>query len=57
MEVLPITFEVARNLASWRAEVQGKATTNRVEAQGLKWQPDGKFSKHIPCNWSGPQPS
>jgi len=96
MEVVPIDFEVAGDLAFWRAEVSGKvvaraealtgpmtlpgkrvqmlnapgsevgpgqtatwgkATTHRVEALGLKWEADGKSSKHIPFDWSGPQPS
>jgi hypothetical protein len=96
MEVVPIDFEVAGDLAFWRAEVPGKvvaraealtgpmtppgqrvqllnapgsevgpgqvatwgkATTHRVEAMGLQWQADGKSSKHIPFDWSGPQPS
>jgi hypothetical protein len=93
MEVVPIAFEVANDLAFWRAEVPGKvvaraealtgpttppgqrvqtlnppgsevgpgqvatwgkATTHRVEALGLKWEADGKSSKHIPFDWSGP---
>jgi hypothetical protein len=96
MEVVPIEFEVASDLAFWRAEVPGKvvaraealsgpttppgqrvqtlnppgsevgpgqvatwgqATTHRVEALGLKWEADGKSSKHIPFDWSGPQSS
>jgi len=96
MEVVPIDFEVASDLAFWRAEVPGKvaaraealtgpmtppgqrvqmlnapgsevgpgqvatwgkATTHKVEALGLKWEVDGKSSKHIPFDWSGPQPS
>jgi len=96
MEVVPIEFEVASDLAFWRAEVPGKvvaraealtgpmtppgqrvqmlnapgsevgpgqvatwgkATTHRVEALGVKWEWDGKSSKHIPFDWSGPQPS
>lgn len=39
-------------VATW-----GKATTHKVEALGLKWEADGKSSKHIPFDWSGPQPS
>jgi hypothetical protein len=39
-------------VATW-----GKATTHKVEALGLKWEVDGKSSKHIPFYWSGPQPS
>jgi len=96
MEVVPIDFEVAGDLAFWRAEVPGKvvaradalsgpttppghrvqlinapgsevgpgqiatwgqATTHRVEAFGLEWEADGKSSKHIPFDWSGPQSS
>jgi hypothetical protein len=96
MEVVPIDFEVAGDLAFWRAEVPGKvaaraealtgpmtppgqrvqllnapgsevgpgqvatwgkATTHRVEALGLRWEADGKSSKHIPFDWSGPQSS
>lgn len=94
MEVVPIEFEVAGDLASWRAEVPGKVvaraealtgpmtppgkrvqtlnppgsevgpgavatwgrtTAHRVEALGLKWEVDGKSSKHIPFEWSGPE--
>ncbi|HEX5502376.1 MAG TPA: DUF1326 domain-containing protein [Thermomicrobiales bacterium] len=36
-------------VATW-----GKATANRAEAFGFKWEWDGKSSKHIPFNWSGP---
>jgi len=96
MEVAPIDFEVASDLAFWRAEVPGRvaaraealtgpmtppgqrvqllnapgsevgpgqtatwgrATTHRVDALGLKWEADGKSSKHIPFDWSGPQSS
>jgi hypothetical protein len=39
-------------VATW-----GKATTHRVDALGLKWEAHGKSSKHIPFDWSGPQPS
>jgi hypothetical protein len=28
-----------------------------VDALGLKWEADGKSSKHIPFDWSGPEPS
>jgi len=95
MEVVSIDFEVANDLAFWRAEVPGKvvaraealtgpmtpagqrvqllnapgsevgpgqtatwgrATTHRVDALGLKWEADGKSSKHIPFEWSGPEP-
>lgn len=96
MEVAPITFEIASDLAFWRAEVPGKVvasaealtgpmtppgqrvqtlnppgsevgpgrvatwgktTANLVEAMGLKWKEDGKSSKHIRFDWSGPQPA
>jgi hypothetical protein len=95
MEGVSIEFEVASDLAYWRAEVPGKvmaraealtgpmtlpgqrvqpaertrfgggpcqtatwgkATTHRVDALGLKWEADGKSSKHIPFDWSGPEP-
>lgn len=95
MEVVPIEFEVAGDLASWRAEIPGKvlaraealtgpttpagqrvqlvnppgsevgpgqvatwgkATANLVDALGFKWDWAGKSSKHIPFDWSGPQP-
>jgi len=39
-------------VATW-----GQATTHRVEAFGLEWEADGKSSKHIPFDWSGPQSS
>lgn len=93
METAPITFEVADDLSSWRAEIPGKvvasaealsgpttpagqrvqtlnppgsevgpggaatwgkATADRVDAFGLTWEWDGKSSKHIPFDWSGP---
>jgi hypothetical protein len=93
VEPAPITFEVADDLSSWRAEVPGKvmasaealsgpttptghrvqtlnppgsevgpggsatwarATADRVDSLGLKWEWDGKSSKHIPFDWSGP---
>jgi len=38
-----------------RVATWGKATVNRVEALGLKWEADGKSSKHIPFDWSGPE--
>jgi hypothetical protein len=89
----PITFEVADDLSSWRAEIPGKvtaraealsgpttpagqrvqtlnppgsevgpggaatwgkATADRAEAFGFKWDRTGKSSKHIPFDWSGP---
>jgi hypothetical protein len=93
LEFVPITFEVAGDLAYWRAEVPGKvvaaaealsgpttppgarvqllnppgsevgpgqvatwgkATANRVEAYGFRWNWAGKSSKHIPFDWTGP---
>jgi hypothetical protein len=93
VEPAPITFELADDLSSWRAEIPGKvtaraealtgpttpagqrvqtlnppgsevgpggattwgkATADRVDALGLKWEWDGKSSKHIPFEWSGP---
>jgi hypothetical protein len=32
----------------------GKALTNEVDAMGFKWEWNGKSSKHIPFEWSGP---
>jgi hypothetical protein len=93
MEIVQIEFEIAGDLAHWRAEIPGKvsaaaqaltgpttptgkrvqtinppgsetggevatwgqATSNRVDAMGLKWDAAGKSSKHIPFDWSGPQ--
>ena len=96
VEFVPIEFEVAGDLASWRVEVPGKVVgrvealagpttppgqrvqtlnppgsevgpgqvatwgrsiANRVEGFGFKWEWDGKSSKHIPFDWSGPEPS
>jgi hypothetical protein len=96
VEFAPITFELADDLAFWRAEVPGRvqaraealtgpttppgqrvqllnppgsevgpgqtatwgrATADRVEAFGFTWEWDGKSSKHIPFDWSGPDPS
>ena len=95
IEFAPIEFEVAGDLAFWRAEVpgkvkargealtgpttlpgqrcqvhnlpgsevgpgpaaiatQGKAVANRAGAFGFKWEWDGRASKHIPFDWSGP---
>jgi hypothetical protein len=93
VEFVPIEFEVADDLAYWRAEIPGKvvasaealtgpttpegqrvqllnppgsevgpgqvatwgrATADRAEAFGFKWEWDGKSSKHIPFDWSGP---
>ena len=36
-------------IATW-----GKAITNEVDAMGFKWEWDGRSSKHIPFDWSGP---
>jgi hypothetical protein len=36
-------------VATW-----GKAITNEVDAMGFKWEWDGRSSKHIPFDWSGP---
>jgi hypothetical protein len=36
-------------VATW-----GRATADRVEAFGFEWEWDGKSSKHIPFEWSGP---
>lgn len=94
MDAVPIEFEVAGDLASWRAEIPGKvvaraealtgpttpqgqrvqtlnppgsevgpgqvatwgkATTDHVDAFGLKWEWDNKSSKHIPFDWTGPR--
>jgi hypothetical protein len=93
VEFVPIEFEVADDLAYWRAEIPGKvvasaealtglttpegqrvqllnppgsevgpgqvatwgrATADRAEAFGFTWEWDGKSSKHIPFDWSGP---
>jgi hypothetical protein len=32
----------------------GKAITNEVDAMGFKWEWNGRSSKHIPFEWSGP---
>ena len=96
IEFAPIAFEIADDLAYWRADVPGRvqaraealtgpttppgqrvqllnppgsevgpgqtatwgrATADRVEAFGFKWEWDGKSSKHIPFDWSGPESS
>lgn len=93
VESVPIEFEVADDLAYWRAEIPGRvvasaealtgpmtpegervqllnppgsevgpggvatwgrATADRVEAFGFEWEWDGRSSKHIPFDWSGP---
>jgi len=97
LESAPITFEVAEDLSSWRAEIPGKvvaraealggpttpagqrvqtlnppgsevgpggaatwgrATVDRVtDAFGMTFEWDGRSSKHIPFDWSGPDGS
>ena len=96
IEFAPIAFEIADDLAYWRADVPdrvqaraealtgpttppgqrvqllnppgsevgpgqtatwGRATADRVEAFGFTWEWDGKSSKHIPFDWSGPESS
>ncbi len=93
IEFVPIDFEVAEDLAYWRAEIPGKvvaraealtgpmtpsgkrvqtlnppgsevgpgavatwgkATADKVNAMGFKWEWAGRSSKHIPFDWSGP---
>jgi hypothetical protein len=93
IEFVPIEFEVADDLAYWRAEIPGKivasaealtgpttppgqrvqllnppgsevgaggvatwgrATANRAEGFGLAFEWDGRSSKHIPFDWTGP---
>jgi hypothetical protein len=39
-------------VATW-----GNGTTLRVDAHGFQWEADGWSSKHIPFDWSGPQPA
>ncbi len=36
-------------VATW-----GRATADRAEGFGFRWEWDGKSSKHIPFDWSGP---
>jgi hypothetical protein len=96
VEFAPIEFEIADDLAFWRAEIPGKvvaraealtgpttpagqrvqlvnppgsevgpggvatwgkAIENRADAFGFKFEWNGKSSKHIPFNWSGPGPA
>lgn len=47
----PLGSEVGPSgtVATW-----ARATTNRAEGFGFKWEWDGKSSKHIPFEWSGP---
>ncbi len=94
IEFVPIEFEVADDLAYWRAEISGRvlasaealtgpmtpegqrvqllhppgsevgpsgtvatwgrATADRAEAFGWNFEWDGKSSKHLPFDWSGP---
>lgn len=94
IEFVPIEFDVADDLAYWRAEIPGKvlasaealtgpttpegervqllhppgsevgpsgtvatwgrATADRADAFGWNFEWDGKSSKHIPFEWSGP---
>jgi hypothetical protein len=93
IEYVPITFEIADDLAYWAAEVPGKAsaraealtgptalpgqrvqvhnapgaevgpgqvatwgraTTDRADAYGFKWDWADRSSKHFPFDWSGP---
>ena len=95
IEYARIDFEVAGDLASWRAEIpgtvlasgdaltgpttrpgervqvhnppgsevgpgaiatQGRATANRAEAFGFRWDWAGRSSKHMRFDWSGPGP-
>jgi len=93
IEYVPITFEIADDLAYWAAEVPGKATaraealtgpttpdgqrvqlhnppgaevgpgqvatwgratSDRADGFGFKWEWDGRSSKHFPFDWQGP---
>jgi len=36
-------------VATW-----GRATANRVDAHGFRWEWGGQSSKHIPFDWTGP---
>lgn len=36
-------------VATW-----GRATADRVDAFGFKWEREGRSSKHFPFDWSGP---
>jgi hypothetical protein len=36
-------------VATW-----GRTLTNEVDAMGFKWEWNGRSSKHIPFDWSGP---
>ncbi len=37
------------------AATWGRATADRVDALGLRFEWDGRSSKHIPFDWSGPE--
>jgi len=93
IEYVPITFEIADDLAYWAAEVPGKATAraealtgpttsagqrvqvhnapgaevgpgqiatwgrataDRADGFGFKWEWDGRSSKHFRFDWEGP---
>ncbi len=94
IEFFPIVFEVAHDLAYWRAEIPGKvvanaealtgpmtppgervqllnppgsevgpsgrvatwgrAITGQAEGFGFEFEWEGRSSKHIPFEWSGP---
>ncbi|MBF6567653.1 MAG: DUF1326 domain-containing protein [Candidatus Binataceae bacterium] len=45
----PPGSETGGTVATW-----GKTLRNRVNAMGMKWDVEGKSSKHIPFDWSGP---
>ena len=96
VEFVPITFEVADDLAFWQAEIPdrvvaraealtgpttppgrrvqtlnppgsevgpgqvatwGRSTAARSQGFGFTWQGEGRSSKHIPFDWSGPDPA
>ena len=46
----PPGSETGGEVATW-----GRATSNRFDAMGVKWDATGKSSKHIPFDWSGPR--
>jgi len=93
IDYVPITFEIADDLAYWAAEIPGKvtaraealtgpttpdgqrvqlhnapgaevgpgqlatwgrATADRADGFGFKWEWDGRSSKHFPFDWQGP---
>jgi hypothetical protein len=62
VESAPIEFELADDLAFWRAEIPGKVSVwaealtgpTTPEGHGFSWNRSGKSSKHIPFDWSGP---